>query len=57
MYPVEFKKTASPTLAAAQHFAVLAKLDKQVGHGAVICLRETDVPLSREVDAVPAGYL
>lgn len=57
LYPVEFKKTASPTLAAAQHFAVLAKLDKQVGHGAVICLRETDVPLSREVDAVPAGYL
>lgn len=57
LYPIEFKKTASPTLAAAQHFAVLTKLDKQVGHGAVICLRETDIPLAREVDAIPAGYL
>lgn len=57
LYPVEFKKTASPTLAAAKHFSALEKLDKQVGHGAVICLRETDVPLSREVDAIPAGYL
>ncbi|MEB4589859.1 ATP-binding protein [Candidatus Thiothrix sp. Deng01] len=57
LYPVEFKKTASPTLSAAKHFAVLEKLGLPAGHGAVICLRETDVPLSREVDAVPAGYL
>ncbi|SEA40898.1 protein of unknown function [Thiothrix caldifontis] len=57
LYPVEFKKTASPNLSAAKHFTVLEKLDRQAGHGAVICLRETDVPLSREVDAIPAGYL
>ena len=57
LYPVEFKKTASPNMGAAKHFTVLEKLDKQAGHGAVICLRETDVPLSREVDAIPAGYL
>lgn len=57
LYPIEFKKTASPNLAAAKHFAVLDKIDKQVGHGAVFCLRETDVPLSCEVDAIPAGYL
>jgi hypothetical protein len=57
LYPVEFKKTASPNMSAAKHFPVLEKLGRQVGHGAVICLRETDVPLSREVDAIPAGYL
>lgn len=57
LYPVEFKKTASPNMGAAKHFPVLEKLDRQAGHGAVICLRETDVPLSREVDAIPAGYL
>ena len=57
LYPVEFKKTASPNMGAAKHFTVLEKLDRQAGHGAVICLRETDVPLSREVDASPAGYL
>lgn len=37
LYPIEFKKTTSPNLAAAKHFAVLEKLDKQVGHGAVFC--------------------
>jgi uncharacterized protein len=54
---VEFKKTASPSQSASKQFPVLAKLKRKVGHGAVICLRETDVPLSREVTAIPAGYL
>jgi uncharacterized protein len=57
LYPVEFKKTASPSQSASKQFPVLAKLKRKVGHGAVICLRETDVPLSREVTAIPAGYL
>lgn len=57
LYPVEFKKSASPGRSAAKNFPVLARLKREIGHGAVICLRETDVPLSREVDAIPAGYL
>jgi uncharacterized protein len=57
LYPVEFKKTASPSQSASKQFPVLARLKRKVGHGAVICLRETDVPLSREVTAIPAGYL
>jgi len=57
LYPVEFKKTATPSKAASRHFPVLAKLKRDIGHGAVICLRETDVPLSRDVDAIPIGYL
>ncbi len=57
LYPVEFKKTATPSKAASRHFPVLAKLKRDIGHGAVICLRETDVPLSRDVDAIPVGYL
>lgn len=57
LYPVEFKKTASPSQSASRHFPVLERLDKPVGHGAVICLRETDVPLSQSVDAIPVGYL
>jgi predicted AAA+ superfamily ATPase len=57
LYPVEFKKTASPSQTASRHFPVLERLDKPVGHGAVICLRETDVPLSQTVDAIPVGYL
>ena len=57
LYPVEFKKTATPSKNASRYFPMLAKLGRDVGHGAVICLREKDIPLSREVDAVPVGYL
>lgn len=57
LYPVEFKKTATPSRTASKHFPVLQKLDKKIGHGAVICLVEKPVPLSAEVAAIPAGYL
>lgn len=57
LYPVEFKKSASPSLYATKHFSALQKLGVPIGHGAVLCLRETDVPLSQEVTAIPVGYL
>ncbi|MDL2263619.1 ATP-binding protein [Synergistaceae bacterium OttesenSCG-928-I11] len=57
LYPIEIKKTATPSLNATKHFAVLKHLKKTIGPGAVVCLRETDVPLSREVAAIPVGYL
>ena len=57
LYPVEFKKTGTPSLTASKHFHLLEKLGKSVGHGAVICFVPKDVPLSREVTAIPVGYL
>jgi predicted AAA+ superfamily ATPase len=57
LYPVEFKKTASPGRMASKNFSSLNKLGKQVGPGAVLCLRETDIPLSAEVTAIPSSYL
>jgi hypothetical protein len=51
------KKTAAPALAAAKSFAALDSLRKPVGPGAVICLRESCIPLSDKVAAVPVGYL
>lgn len=57
LYPIEFKKTATPSLTASKNFTVLNKLGKNVGHGAVICFVENDVPLSKEVTAIPIGYL
>lgn len=56
-YPVEFKKTASPSRTASKHFHLLEKLGKPVGHGAVICFVENNLPLSRDVTAIPVGYL
>ena len=57
LYPVEFKKTASPNMQAAKNFSVLDALGKNVGDGGVICLCETDILLSRSVSAIPVWYL
>ena len=57
LYPVEFKKSATPSLHAANHFSALEKLGQPIGEGAIICLKETDVALSRRVSAIPLGYL
>jgi len=57
LYPVEFKKTASPSQNVARQFTPLDKLGKTIGPGAVICFVERDIPLSQTVTAIPAGYL
>jgi len=38
-------------------FQALGSLGRAVGPGAVVCLCETDVPLSAEATAIPLGYL
>ncbi len=57
LHPVEIKKTASPSQNARSRFAVLGKLGKTIGPGAVLCLVERDIPLSQSVTAIPVGYL
>ncbi len=56
-YPVEFKKTATPSKTASRHFHLLEKLGKRVGHGSVLCFVEQAIPLSETVTAVPIAYL
>ena len=57
LYPIEFKKTATPTRKAVKHFNALNKLDKEIGPGAVLCLKEKDILLAADIRAIPAGYL
>lgn len=57
VYPIEIKKTASPNAADIRHFTVLEKLGLNVGPGALVCLKQTDLPLTRGVSIVPAFYL
>jgi len=57
LYPVEIKKTAAPTRTAAANFSVLNRLGCNRGEGAILCLRESDIPLSAEVAAIPIWYL
>jgi len=56
LYPVEFKKTASPDMKATKSFKVLEKLGK-VAAGGIMCLCETDVMLSEKISAIPVWYL
>ncbi len=57
LYPIEFKKTATPRKSDIKNFSVLQKLNKNITEGAVICLRESDTLLSEDVSVIPVGYL
>ncbi|MBN2689683.1 MAG: ATP-binding protein [Gammaproteobacteria bacterium] len=57
LYPVEFKKTATPSKTASRSFSLLTKLDKKLGDGAVMCFVNKYVPLSNNVTAIPVWYL
>lgn len=56
-YPVEFKKTATPSRSSFKHFHCLDKLGKKRGHGVVLCFVDDAVPLSKDVTAVPINFL
>ena len=57
IYPIEIKKTATPSTQASKAFAAAGYLGKTVGSGAVLCLTLRDVPLTAGVTAIPMGYL
>jgi predicted AAA+ superfamily ATPase len=57
LHPVEAKKTASPNANAVRVFDRLRQFKKNVGAGAVLCLRQGHIPLSKNVMAVNVGYL
>jgi hypothetical protein len=54
---IEIKKTASPGSKDIRSFSVLQRQNTVVGHGAVICLAQRRLPITREVDSVPIGEL
>jgi predicted AAA+ superfamily ATPase len=57
LYPIEFKKTATPSLNSVKNFHTLENLGLKIGHGVVICLKEKEVALSNDVTAIPITYL
>ncbi len=54
VYPIEIKKTANPGRDTVRHFSVLEKLGLRIGPGAVICLCDERLPLTSNVETVPA---
>ncbi len=57
VYPIEIKKSASPNKRTVRHFKVLAKFPLSIGHGGLISLAETLLPLTETVTAIPVAAL
>jgi len=57
LYPLEFKKTASPDKHDVRHFQVLQNLNMQIAHGGIICLTQQALPLTENVQSIPVGIL
>jgi hypothetical protein len=57
IYPLEFKKSASPDMRMVKQFSLLGQLEQSTAQGGVICLSSTLLPLSKEVNAIPVGLL
>lgn len=57
LYPIEIKRKSEPKKDDIKNFNILNKYNKTIGKGAVICLADTDIPITREVNSVPVFYL
>ncbi len=57
IYPLEFKKTASPNKNMIRNFRLLDQLKKPVKEGGIICLIATLLPITKEASAIPVGML
>jgi len=53
LYPIEIKKTSNPGLSDCRSFRELEKLNKKVGLGAVLCVKNERIPISREIVSIP----
>jgi len=57
VYPLEFKKTASPTREDVRHFRALEKLKMPISSGGIICLAEQNLPITPSTQSIPVAAL
>ena len=55
LHPIEVKITAAPSRSMVENFGLIPENIR--GEGALICLVEQDLPLNKEVSALPISYL
>jgi len=53
VYPLEIKKTASPTTADVRSFTTLERWGQPVGPGGVICLAQQSLPITGSAVSIP----
>ncbi len=56
-YPIEIKKTASPSRKDVRHFRVIERLGLSLGQGALICFVDDFLPLTKDINAIPVAAL
>ncbi|MHB9038752.1 MAG: ATP-binding protein [Armatimonadota bacterium] len=57
IYPLEIKKTASPSTADIRAFGTLEKLGMPIGPGGVICLAQQSLPITDLAMSIPVGVI
>lgn len=57
IYPLEFKKSASPKKDDIKHFSALEKFNMPIGNGGIICLTNECIPLTKNFFSIPIGTL
>jgi uncharacterized protein len=57
LFPLEFKKTASPKKDDVRHFQVLEKLSMPMGPGGIVCLAKNSLPLTPTAVSIPIAAL
>lgn len=57
LYPVEFKKSSSPSRDDCRHFQVLERFKKELGMGAVVCMYPEVFPNGENCRFIPAPLL
>jgi uncharacterized protein len=57
VYPLEIKKTANPTKRDARSLGAIDKLGQTIGPGGIICLCQTNLPLTDRFHSIPVAAL
>jgi predicted AAA+ superfamily ATPase len=57
IHPLEVKKSSAPKIEWARQFAVLDRLTPPRAEGGIICLAREHSPLTKQVAAIPIGFL
>lgn len=57
IYPIEIKKTATPSNLNIKHLHVLDKFNLPLGPASIMCFRDEYIQLAQGINAVPIGYV
>lgn len=55
IYPIEIKKTSTPTLSMAKNFKLID--ENKRGVGCILCLSDKFIPINRETYIIPISYI